>query len=108
MKTPEWKRKLNLLLSSAERLWGTASRVLMGVSLVSVAALPADANIPSAPVGGQPTPSILSLKRYSQKFVLRQGEPRNSLRMIAQHSSHSSHSSHHSHHSHRSHSSGGM
>lgn len=108
-KTPRWKRNLNLLLSSAERLWGATTRVILGTTLASVAAVPAVASLPNtSTVNAQPTPSILSLKKYSQKFVLRQSGAVNSLRLVAQHDSHSSHSSHSSHNSHSSHSSGGM
>jgi hypothetical protein len=106
MEIPKWKRNLNLLLSSGERLWGVTSRIILGTTLASVAAAPAIGSLPKSPSTEAPNnPSVLSIKKLSQRFVLRQSGNVNSLRLIAQHDSHSSHSSHSSH---KSHSSGGM
>ncbi|SRR6266566_2772657 len=105
MEIPKWKRKLSILLSAAERVWGTTSKVLLGATLAAAAAaLPAAGDAQSTPaVDPKPRPSISAFKKFSQKFVLRQGSNSTTLRLIAQHQSHSSHSSHHSHKSHSSH-----
>src|SRR5579863_2957161 len=107
MPYPKWKKTLNTILTSVERVVTRSAGVVLGAGLLSVSSAQAAPLPPVAPSGSRSVQEQ-SVRPLASQYLLKTPSESTSRRSLAQHSSHSSHASHASHSSHSSHSSGGM
>jgi hypothetical protein len=102
----EWRKKLAELVASLQRIWGFKSRVAIGATIASLAAIVV---LPSSTVQAASAPPEVAqtspgkLQKLSAKFLLKKSNGAVGKAFAGHgHGSHSSHSSHSSHRSHRS------
>lgn len=101
MEFPKWKKTLNTILNSVERVVKVSKYVALSAGVLAMGSGQSVAQ-PKIPVN-ELVISTSEIKKYSSKYLLKSAARSGFSAQWVQHRSHSSHSSHRSHSSHSSH-----